>query len=209
MTGAGWLVLLLLGGPTGARAGPDEQGPALAVHADTTSGGRALLRIGSVLGDAQLGEALRSGLPLRVRVRVELWRDGLLDHLESNETWTTVLLFEPLDEQYIVRPPAGRVRRFNDYAEARAAIESQYPLAIAPRQPGNYYYTATLEIETLSLSDLDELQRWLRGELGPAVSGERSIGSALGEGAKRLLIRMLGLPSRRIEAKSERFTISG
>jgi hypothetical protein len=29
----------------------------------------------------------------------------------------------------------------------------------------------------------------------------------MGEGAKRLLIRLLGLPSRRIEARSERFTI--
>jgi Domain of unknown function (DUF4390) len=204
----GWLALILLAGPAGVRVGPAQQGPALSVRADTTSGGRALLRIGSVLGDRQLGEALRSGLPLRVRVRVELWRDGFFDHLESNETWTTVVLFEPLDEQYIVRPPGGEVRRFADYGEARAAIESQYPLAIAPRQAGSYYYTATLEIETLSLSDLDELQRWLRGELGPAVSGERSIGSAMGEGAKRLLIRMLGLPSRRIEAKSERFRMN-
>jgi len=204
---AGWLVLILLAGPAGARDGPTEQGPALSVRADTTSGGRALLRIGSVLDDQQLGDALRSGLPLRVKVRVELWRDGLFDHLESNETWTTVVLFEPLDEQYIVRLPGGQVRRFAAYGEARAALESQYPLAIAPRRSGRYYYTATLEIETLSLSDLDELQRWLRGELGPAVSGERSIGSAMGEGAKRLLIRMLGLPSRRIEARSDRFTI--
>ena len=207
MIEAGWLVLILLAGPAGARDGPTEQGPALSVRADTTSGGRALLRIGSVLDDQQLGDALRSGLPLRVKVRVELWRDGLFDHLESNEMWTTVVLFEPLDEQYIVRLPGGQVRRFAAYGEARAALESQYPLAIAPRRSGRYYYTATLEIETLSLSDLDELQRWLRGELGPAVSGERSIGSAMGEGAKRLLIRMLGLPSRRIEARSDRFTI--
>jgi Domain of unknown function (DUF4390) len=204
----GWLVLALLAGSAGVRDGPVEQGPALSVRADTASGGRALLRIGSVLGDQQLGDALRSGLPLRVKVRVELWRDGIFDHLESSETWTTVVLFEPLDEQYIVRPPGGQVRRFADYADARAAIESQYPLAIAPRRGGSYYYTATLEIETLSLSDLDELQRWLRGELGPAVSGERSIGSAMGEGAKRLLIRILGLPSRRIEARSQQFRIN-
>jgi Domain of unknown function (DUF4390) len=200
------LALVLAGGASGDSTGLPQQ-PALTVRADSSAGGRAVLRVGPVLGDDALSDAVRSGLPLRVNVRVELWKDGFFDHLESTETWTSVLLFEPLDQQYILRPPRGSARRFSSFASARAAIESQYPLDIAPRGPGTYYYTATLEIETLSLSDLDELQRWLRGELGPAVSGERSIGGAVGEGAKRLLIRVLGLPSRRIEAKSEKFRI--
>jgi hypothetical protein len=203
----GLLALLLFHGPTAVAAGPEEQQPPLAVLPDTTAGGRALLRIGAVLGEERLADAVRSGLPLRLRVRVELWHDGFIDDLESTETWATVLLFEPLERQYIVRPPAGTARRFGAYADARAAIESQYTLALAPQRSGRYYYRATLEIETLSLSDLDELERWLRGELGPAVSGQRSIGTAIGEGAKRLLIRVLGLPSRRVETRSERFRI--
>jgi hypothetical protein len=77
----------------------------------------------------------------------------------------------------------------------------------ASRLSGRYYYTAVLQIETLSLSDLDELERWLQGELGPAVSGRRSLSDAVGEGAKRLLIRLLGLPTRRVEARSDRFRI--
>jgi hypothetical protein len=62
-----------------------------------------------------------------------------------------------------------------------------------------------MEIETLSLSDLEELERWLQGELQPAVSGKRSVPGAVGQGAKRIMIRMLGLPTRRLEAKTEKF----
>ncbi|HEX7050775.1 MAG TPA: hypothetical protein VF188_11275, partial [Longimicrobiales bacterium] len=76
-----------------------------------------------------------------------------------------------------------------------------------PVRSGRYYYTATLELETLSLSDLEELERWLEGELEPAVSGEGSVPGALGQGMKRLLIRVLGLPARTFEARSEMFRI--
>lgn len=204
----GALVLLLLTGTagTGADTTPVQE-PPLEVRADSAAGGRAVLRLGGVLGDDALEEAVRSGLPLRIDIRIELWRDGFIDGLESGENWAAVLVFEPLERQYVVRPASGTARRFASYADARRAIEAEYPLALAPRRSGRYYYTATLDIETLSLTDLEELERWLRGELGPAVSGERSIVNAMGEGAKRLLIRLLGLPSRRIEARSEKFTI--
>jgi hypothetical protein len=80
-------------------------------------------------------------------------------------------------------------------------------LSSGPTRAGRYYYLAHLEIETLSLSDLEELERWLQGELGPAVGGGRSLTGAVGEGAKRLLIRLLGLPTRRVEARSDRFEV--
>ena len=41
---------------------------------------------------------------------------------------------------------------------------------------------------------LEELERWLQGELQPAVSGQRSVPAALGQGAKRLMLRLLDLP---------------
>jgi hypothetical protein len=77
-----------------------------------------------------------------------------------------------------------------------------------PTRAGRYYYTAALRIETLSVSDLAELERWLQGELGPAVSGDRSIPGAVVEGAKRLMIRVLGLPTKHLDSRSVRFRVS-
>jgi len=204
-----WLAaaLLALGSaiPGAVRAATLAQSAAIGVRPDTLRGGRALLRIGSVLNDAALEEATRSGLPVRLRARVELWRDGFFDDLEATANWSAVLLYEPLDKVFIVRGPDGAAQRYPTYSSARSAIEREVPLTVRPGRGGRYYYLAQLEIETLSLSDLEELERWLQGELGPAVGGDRSVTSAVSEGAKRLLIRLLGLPARRLEARSERF----
>jgi len=196
----------LAGAAPGATRSPDSQQAQLTVAWDSANG-RATLRVGSVLDSEELERATRSGLPVRMRVRIELWRDGFFDHLEGSEVWNAVLLYEPLERQYILRPPRGAAERFTDYRTARAALERLYEVSVRPSREGTWYYTATLEIETLSLSDLEELERWLQGELRPAVAGERSVSGAVSEGAKRLLIRLLGLPARRIEARSEKFDV--
>ena len=182
---------------------------ALSVAPDRAAGYRPLLGIGAILADDALEDAARSGLPLRLRSRVELWRDGFFDSLEGSQGRTWVLLYEPLDDTFIVRTHSGpeEVQRFATFDEARAAVEGVHPLGLRPMRTGRYYYTAILELETLSLSDLEELERWLKGELQPAVSGDGSLPGAVGTGVKRLFIRVLGLPARRYEARSEWFRI--
>lgn len=179
----------------------------LTIALDSAHGFRPVVRLDGVLADLELENATRSGLPIRLSVRVELWRDGFIDDLAASESWNSVIVFEPLDRQYIVRPRSNRALRFASYAGARRAVEAAAPLDIRPGRPGRYYYTATVRIETLSLSDLEELGHWLQGELQPAVSGESSIPAAIVQGAKRLLIRVLGLPTKHLDARSARFVV--
>lgn len=161
-----------------------------------------------VLEDPALEEAVRSGLPLRLRFHVELWRDEWFDDLVDQASWTAVVAFEPLDRSFLAALPGAREwRRFPGYASASAAVEAPYIPAIRPTREGRYYYIGYLEIETLSLSDLDELERWLRGELEPVVRGGGSVTGAVGTGLKRVLIRVLGLPARRYEARGEAFRV--
>ncbi|HSJ23358.1 MAG TPA: hypothetical protein VK929_01660 [Longimicrobiales bacterium] len=185
----------------------DQQAPLLSVHPDPAGGNRPVVRVGPVLNSASLEEAARSGLPIRVRVRVELWRDRLFDQLVDSTSWSTVIVYEPLGELFFARslPVATGARRYNSFAAARSAVEGTYTLPLRPVTPGRYYYTATLQVETLSLSDLDELERWLQGELQPAVSGQRPVPRAVGHGARRLVLRLLDLPHRRVDARSGRF----
>lgn len=171
--------------------------------------GTGTLQLGAVLDDRELAEAARSGVPLRLRVRVELWRDEFIDDLIESSSWSTVVAYEPLTQQFFVRSTAGdqRARVFGSFEQVRAAIERGHPIRSTVRREGRYYFTAALDIETLSLSDLKELERWLQGDLQPAVGGGQSIPGALGEGAKRLLIRVLGVPNRHYESRSDRFRI--
>ncbi|MBI4544063.1 MAG: DUF4390 domain-containing protein [Gemmatimonadetes bacterium] len=208
------LLAFALAGADGAATTPaflpPLQAPALEVVSDPGAGHRAVLRVGrAVLEDRDLAQAVTSGLPLRLRFRVELWRDGFFDQLAGTESWTAIVLYEPLDGRFMVRTRASPSASyyFSSYDDARSTLEAPQPLDLRPSRSGRHYYTASLEVETLSLSDLEELQHWLKGELRPAVRGERSVPGAVSQGLKRVLIRVLGLPARRYEARSEWFAV--
>lgn len=192
------VALLLVAAPI------DGQGPL------SLAGERPVPRlvVGDALDDEALENAVRSGLPLRMRFRLELWRDGLVDNLVDQDAWSAVVAFEPLERRFLAGVlPADTLASHPSWEDARRVVERPYRPAIAAPRPGRYYYIGVLEIETLSLSDLDELERWLRGELEPAVRGRRSVGGAIGTGLKRLLIRILGVPARRYEVRSEPFVV--
>jgi len=191
-----------------AQAPP--QSPALSIDVDRAAGHRPMLRLGPVLADPVFEEAARSGLPLRLRYRVELWRDGFFDSLEDSGSMSLILVYEPLDQRFVLRTEAaGRFETlsFSDFESARAAAEVPRSFELRPGRSGRFYYTGNVVIETLSLSDLEELERWLKGDLRPAVRGNRSVPGAVGQGVKRMLVRVLGLPARHYETRSEVFRI--
>ena len=68
------------------------------------------------------------------------------------------------------------------------------------REGARYYYNLTLDIEALSVSDMDQLERWLRG----ARSGGTAA-SALGSGVRTLMLRMLGGERQHYTGRSATF----
>jgi hypothetical protein len=71
-----------------------------------------------------------------------------------------------------------------------------------PRRGQKGYVLVQAELQTLEVSDLDEVARWLRGEAQPAVRGKRSPASALTRGVRTLASRILGGEVRQLEARS-------
>ena len=201
------LLLVVLASPLAPAIGPPEQEGQVTITFDAAAAYRPVLSVGPVLRGREIEHAARSGLPVRVRMKVELWKDRFLDQLVDSTSWMVVIAFEPIGEQFFVRshPGAGGARRYPSFVDARRMVESDYPLKLQPRERGRYYYTATVQIERLSISDLEELERWLQGELQPAVRGQRSLPNALGQGAKRLMLRLLDMPTRRYDTRSGRF----
>jgi hypothetical protein len=190
-------------------AGLSAQTATPSLVTDPAAGHQPLLRLDGFFADRDLQRAVQSGLPLRVRVRVELWKDRFIDQLTGNQTWNAVLSYDPLEKTFRVRsfgiPSIDR--QLPSYLDARAALEAARTFSLRPLSSGRYYYTATIEVETLSLSDLEELERWLQGQLKPVVSGDRSVPDAIGDGAKRLLIRVLALPTKTQELRTPRFRV--
>jgi hypothetical protein len=159
-----------------------------------------VVRITGVLNRGALRDLIDHNFPLRLHYRVELWSAaGWFDDLRGASEWDVVIRRDPLDRSYQVVRLAGEqatlLGDFASHAEAAEAAERPYRVPLLPRRGERQYYTAKVEIEALSLSDLDEVERWLRGEFRPAVRGERNPGTALGRGLGRLAARLLGSES--------------
>jgi hypothetical protein len=163
-----------------------------------------------LLGDAKIRELLRNGFPAAMTFRLELWRGGgMFDELEQSSTWNVLVTYDPYSQQYLaVRRHGTALQDFGGFPSLEAAeieLAKPFPVFLRPSRSGRYYYNVVLDVESLSVSDLDELQRWLRGELEPAVRGKRAPLSALRRGFGTLLSRLLGGETRHYESRSGAF----
>jgi hypothetical protein len=176
----------------------------------------ALLREGptlrgtELLADAQLRDLVRNGFPARFSFRVELWSTGgFFNSLAASTSWDVIVRYDPLEKVYEVVRIAGNqavaLGRFSDVDAASDAVGRPVRVPLNAPSRSRYYYAGTLDVEVLSLSDLDELERWLRGELRPAVSGRRNPGTALTRGVRTLVVRLLGGTKRHFEARTATF----
>jgi len=171
--------------------------------------GELRIRVGDLLTEGGLTQALHSGLPVRIRIVAELWKDGFFDSQKGQGEWRASVLYDPLESRYRVAtgPEGAAELTLDSLPEVHDALRAGFHLPLRPQEGGRFYYLGQVEVETLSLSDLEELQRWLRGDLAPAVAGDEAVQTAVGRGVRRALVRILGLPARRFRVRSGSFEI--
>lgn len=159
-----------------------------------------------------MSDLIRSGFPARIRYKIERWAaGGFADDLRATREWNVIIRYDQLAGVFnVVRvfrgtaTPLGQAATIAG-ADSIVARLTRTPIP-PPRRGERSYYTLAIELEMLSLSDLDELEHWLRGEFRPAVRGERNPGTALTRGIRTLVVRLLGGEKRRYEARSATFT---
>jgi hypothetical protein len=197
---ARWLVIAAL-----AASRVAAQGPTLAVTRDA---GVARVQATRLLDDGRFLDLMRSGFPLRLHFRLDLWRmrSGWFDRFITGVEWDAVARHDPLAEEFILIRTGGTVTRYNTTEDLATALAVPYRVSIDPRGDGRFYLMGRLEVTTLNDTDLEELTRWLKGDVTPAVSGRESFGDALAHGAQRALVRIAGLPTLTLEGRSDVFT---
>jgi len=185
------------------------QDPELVRFEIVPGSGETAVQLVDLFSDQDLVDAVLSGLPLRVRIRIQLWKDGFFDSQKGQYEWRATVLFDPLTRRYRVQTSelTGAEIEVNTLEEVRESLQLTLHVPLQPQETGKYYYIGAVEMETLSLSDLEELQRWLQGELVRVVEGERDVEGALAKGFRRVLVRMLGLPAKRRQVQSPSFRV--
>jgi hypothetical protein len=164
-----------------------------------------------MVSDGAMRDLLNNGFPARLRYRVERWgTGGWFDDIKATADWEVLVKYDALNRRYdvyrAVRGRATSLGSFDLLTDADAAIGAPFRAPVSPPRSGRRsYYNVVLEIETLSLTELDEVERWLRGELKPAVRGKKNPGTAVSRGVRTLVVRLLGGEKRRYEARSGTF----
>lgn len=167
----------------------------------------------NMLSLSKVRELLAASFPLRLHFRVELWSEGsIINHIERTTEYDVVVRYTAMDKQYEViqlvndRPLSlGKYARIEDAegAVARRTRVAITALSVRRRQ----YYLVTLETKMLSLTDLDEVERWLRGDLQPGLTGAASPGTIITRGLRTVAAKLLGSESAEYEASTPMFRV--
>ena len=201
-----------------AVRGASAQGhPALSITAPAPE---ELTRAGPVvvashmLSGRKLQELLANGFPVRLHFSVELWSVGTWSNeVQRIVEWDVVVRWLQVERTYdvtqIVNDRPFSLGRFPLLSDAEAAVGRPTRASItAVPSARRLYYQASLSVETLSVTDIDEVERWLHGELEPAVRGHRNPGSALSRGIRTLFSRLAGGERREYAERTPIFRVS-
>jgi hypothetical protein len=206
MTLSGRARMILVGAALLTSARLTAQAPRLDITppSSATDAG-ATVSATNLFAEADVRELVRSGFPASLRFRLELWRaGGFLNDLESSVEWEYIVQYDPSAQRYgVIRRQNGKVEEVGTFATlttSQAVLERPARTTLAPEIAGaRYYYTLALNLEALSVSDMDQLERWLRGTRSGTAA------SAVGSGLRTLILRMLGGEKKRYNATSRTF----
>ncbi len=169
-------------------------------------------RTAGLLRSPPMNDLMRNGFPARIRYKIERWAvGGWADDLRATREWNVIVRYDQLAGVFnVVRVFRGTATTLGEAstimgADSIVARLTRTPMP-PPRRGERSYYTLSVELEMLSMGDLDELENWLRGEFRPAVRGEKNPGTAVTRGIRTLVVRLLGGEKRRYEARSQIFT---
>lgn len=161
--------------------------------------------------DAPVREALRSGLPARIQLRVEAWRhrSRLWDVQVEEAILGYRVRFDVLDEEYQIFDEGGRrlaAVTTPEEVEAWVGVETGFDLLpVEELETGlRYYVVAEAQLSPLSVEEMRDLQEWVRGNL----RGGRSRLTGVSEQILGILRNTMGLGERRGLGRTAPFSSS-
>ncbi len=173
-----------------------------------------LVRATQMLAGERIKELLLAGFPARFHFRVELWSEGrfFLNQLQDAAEWDVWVRYLPVERTYEVLQvqddQALSLGKFTAIADAERAIARPNAAVIAARPSTRpQYYQASLVVEVLSERDLDELARWLQGDVEPGITGRANPASILTRGIRTLASRLLGGEKLEYEVTGPQFRV--
>jgi hypothetical protein len=157
--------------------------------------------------DDDLELALQSGLPARISIELVLWeeRSGLWDREVLRDQWTVSVVFDVVAEDYAVFDvegasllESGELMEVEDFV---SGIELWPLCELGELEAGRPHYLGVrLVIEPLSIEEVRDLERWLRGNVRQGATLRDVPGQLVG-----ILRNRLGLGAQSERGRSPEF----
>ena len=205
-----WFAVALVATEARAQTGPVSVSMTLDTTVQRNGARRPIIYLRDLLLDQRWYETLDNALPIVVSYDLKLWRsrEGWIDEFLTTFTWETIVTKEPLQEEYsialvvnnVVRPP----RRFAVRDSANGHLNLPQQIDVFPPRAGRFYYTLDVRITALSDREIDRLERFLAGDPEPEVPDR---GTVVGRGIRRFLLKIAGLPSQILTARTDQFEV--
>ena len=208
------LVACFATGAVSVRTLGAQDRPALTLElpADSLLGRRGpLIRATNMLAGERIRQLLLAGFPARFHFRIELWTEGrLVDRLVTAGEYDILAQYLPAEKLYQVtqvqNDHALPLGKFAAVQDAERAIGRAHTAPVVARPSDRtQYYQATLLVEVLSEKDLDEVARWLQGDVAPGLTGRANPASIVSRGLRTVASRLLGGEKLEYGATSPRF----
>lgn len=205
-------VILLFSGMVGSLAAQDARLQVTLPAREKLSIDTPQVRAIGMVSAKSTAELIRNGFPARLQFRMELWSaKNVVNEIRSTVLWDVIVEYDALKAVYrVVRVTPDKafvLGEFKDIEGAEAKVAEAYKPQIKPPRKGEKsYYSVSLDVEAMSMSDLDEVGRWIKGELKPAVRGKKNPGTAVTKGLRRFVVKVLGGERLRYQDNSKVFT---
>lgn len=170
------------------------------------------VRASGMVSAKNTAELIRNGFPARLHFVLERWSArSIANEIVASTRWEVIVEYDALKSAYrVVRVTPTRAVVLGEYKDIKAAearvAEPYKPDITTPDTGERSYYSVTLDVEAMSMSDLDEVRRWIKGELKPAVKGRRNPGTAVTKGVRRFFVKILGGERLRYQFTTSVFT---
>jgi hypothetical protein len=157
---------------------------------------------------------MKKGVPISFDYKLELWRSraGWLDKLVDNVGTVYRLRYDTWDKEYTIISEQSRLTVeyiLEEVREASDLVKSSGRLRMSiDDESGDYYIVGKLAIKTMSLSNLKEVESWLKGEISGAKKPKiRDTPDKFSEFLFNTALKVSGLKNISEEARSPFFKI--
>jgi hypothetical protein len=163
----------------------------------------------NLLADPHTRDLLVNGaFPERMHFKLELWRKGgVFDDLDGRSEWDMLVSYDPTRQIFnVVRRLENQFEDFGGFSSILTAdgqIARPFRVPLKASQSGRYYYNLTVEVRTLTETDLAALQQFLRGTPQATTKPLSWLGRSFG----KLMSRVLGGDTRRYAQQSGVFGV--